>query len=1130
MSENNPGQSKPVLADVVSVRQNGLRSINVESDLKSKTVIESYIFTAQAKSCLARIINGLADGTHTRAWTLTGPYGSGKSYFGLFLMNLLSRDQAAHIYTDKLLGKDDPLLSQQISDVIHIDNTRGMLPIPVSGYRASLQECLQHGIKQALNGLREEPDIQAILSEVSNWSAKTQSRMIIQVLQSLTNHVTDLGYRGIFVLFDELGKSMEYSAAHLDQADMYLLQEIAEFANRSGEKPFIFVGILHQAFDRYGALLDGTTQREWTKIQGRFEDIAFQEPPHQQMWLLVNALQADSSVVTEIAPTLQRDAELVAQSGWCPPMMEKDEFIDLCKRAYPLHPTVLAALPYLFRRLAQNERSIFAYLASYEPFGFQQFLKQNHIPNLIRLPDLFDYISANFQARLYASGRTRVITETLERLSNANGLNTLDTDLLKTIGLLNWLGDVSPLYTKRPSLVSALLSSQNSDQMIDDTLLNLQKRSQIVYRRFNQTYAIWQGSDVDIEERLQEAARQISGAFSIAEEVQHYLPPRPIIARRHSFQTGTLRYFEVLYVDVHNRDTIHLHVNNYADGIVLLCLPASSNEYSAFIDWAKSSIFVGQPKVVLGIIERTTRLYDLLRELRSLHWVNQNTPDLRDDPVARRELQTRITAIEALAKNEMERTFSLHRLTTSSSGRWFYTGEEIPIQPHQSLMNLLSNICDKLYSCAPKLWNELLNRHSLSSQGAAARRNLLEGMLKHAETENLGIEGYPPERSMYESFLKTSGIHQKTKDGQWIITNPPKEDPLKLWPLWEAMSDFIFRSPAEPRPIIELFSTLKQPPFGLTDGVLPVFLCAFLLAYQNETTLYREGSLLPDMEIVDWEVLLRRPELFSVAGCRIEGPRVAILKRFAQGFKTQPAAMPVVRALIHNLKSLPEHAWRTQHLPTETLALRKAIETAHSPERLIFRDLPEALGLKPFDEKQVDETQVQLYFDHLNAAFQALAYVTPQLRDQSRDHFLLACGMPDGDYGWQQFLNLANELLPHVTNPTLIPLLRRAIESPDSHVALESVLALIANRPLRNWTDFDSDRFYKQAQYLGKLIQNECKINIPIVDLSPEKRQRSKEVAKDLKRYLEELKEDPQILEEALFLLSQEIRSNNKQI
>ena len=43
----------------------------------------------------------------------------------------------------------------------------------------------------------------------------------------------------------------------------------------------------------------------------------------------------------------------------------------------PLHPSVALVLGRLFRsRLAQNERSLFAFLSSSEPFGLQDFLRE----------------------------------------------------------------------------------------------------------------------------------------------------------------------------------------------------------------------------------------------------------------------------------------------------------------------------------------------------------------------------------------------------------------------------------------------------------------------------------------------------------------------------------------------------------------------------------------------------------------------------------------------------------------------------------------------------------------------------------------------------------------------------------
>lgn len=1130
MSANNISYFAPQLAEIVRVRKNGLRSVNVERDISSQSIIEGYVLTAQARACLARILSGLQGGNQTRAWTLTGPYGSGKSYFGLFLINLLCRAQSSHIYSLDLINQVDPLLANQVIDAAKTISSQGFFPIPVTGYRASLQECLKHGFEHALHTFSNQPGIHAILDEIGAWSKKTKSRSILFTVEKFISMAPELNFRGVLLVFDELGKSLEYSSTNSEQVDVFLLQELAEMANRSGDIPFIFIGILHQAFERYATLLDITTQREWAKVQGRFEDIPFQEPPNQQMWLLVNALETDQTIMKEVSPILRKDAEKAAKAGWCPPMMQEREFINLGEHSYPLHPTVMAALPYLFRRLAQNERSIFAYLASYEPYGFQEFLRTHKPPQLIRLPYLFDYLSANFQARLYASGRPRTITETLERLNNANGLTSLEVDLLKTIGMLNWLGEVSPLQAKRASLISALESGNISSTAIDLALNKLQSRSQIVYRRFNQTYVIWQGSDVDIEERLQEAERQLSGAFSLAEELQRYLPPRPIIARRHSYQTGSIRFFQVHYIDSITKDNFELQSNKRADGIVLLCLPTSSTEHAAFVEWVRNSPYVGRPDFVLGIIEHTGRLHELLHELRCLHWVKQNTPDLRDDSVARRELQTRISAIEIMAQNEIERTFSMHRLVASTTGQWFYRGSEITPDAHHGLTHLLSNICDDLYRHTPRLWNELINRRKLSSQGAAARRNLIERMLQNADQENLGIEKFPPERSMYESILKASGLHRQRNNDKWEFSPVASEDPVNLLPTWQMISEYIFSEKPEPRSVDKLYKILSSPPYGLTEGILPVLLCTFLIVHNGETTLYQEGTLIPEPTVANWELLLRRPDLFMVAGCKVTGTRIAIVERFARGYKVEPLVMPVVRALIRSITSLPEHTNRTSRLSKKALSVRAAVVNARSPEQLLFADLPTAVDLQPFEHHRLNTEQVTVFFDRLNLTLSELANEMSRLLAWGRDELLTACGIETGEDGWSYFRSLAKELITHTTNSCLLPMLKRTSETTDSLAALESVLAYIANSPPRSWADADTDRYLEQVQILGNLFQAARKGYLAGADLTPAQQKRSQEVAEDVWEYLKcQFNEDPETVKAALHLMIQRYQSKNDQ-
>jgi hypothetical protein len=687
--------SESLLASIVTVRQSGVRSINIENDLASAMVADGYVLTDQARHVLGRIVSRIDGGYLTRAWTLTGPYGSGKSYFGLYLMNLLAAALPAHHAASVQLQDEDHVLAKRVQHIAELETTRGFLAVPIVGRRASIEECIKKGVHAALQPHLDDRRVQRFVTAYQANGMPMQD-----LLTGIQTTAADLNYKGAILVLDEMGKLLEHAATRPDAIDVYAFQEIAEFANRSGDNPLLFIGVLHQSFERYAGRLDSTTQREWSKVQGRYEDIAFQEPPVQQMVLAAKSLQVDP----------RHRSGLVADTGWRPPTMSPGEFEALAAQAYPFHPTTIVALPYLFRRLAQNERSMFAYLSSHEPYGFQEFLRQNPVTATVRLANLFDYLTANFQGRLYATMRARLITETLERLDQAAAkLDDLEQDVLKTIGLLNWLAEVGPLQATETELIAALQADDRPPQRILEALAGLQRLSLIVFRRFNSTYAVWQGSDVDLDDQLQQAHRRLSGAYSLAEAVQAHLPPRPIVARRHSYQTGTTRFFELRYLDIHTIDQAELTPPGGAAGSILLCLPTSSIEADQLLEWATGPTVIDHPDLVVGVARHTTRLFELASELRALHWVKDNTPELRDDPVARRELRARLHGVESLVRNEIERTLTVSLLAERDGGRWFYQGRDVSTRASRGLSMLLSAVCDELFPARLRLllttWN-----------------------------------------------------------------------------------------------------------------------------------------------------------------------------------------------------------------------------------------------------------------------------------------------------------------------------------------------------------------------------------------------------------------------------------------
>jgi len=1107
-----------LLADCVEVKGRFRRSVHLEKDFIEASLNGEYIVTPTAREALRRLAEGMGKGHPNRAWTITGPYGVGKSAFAVFLTRLFCTAGKEGQQARRQLENADPQLAGQLGEIgLFGTASKGFLPVLATARRTPASKCLAEGIIAAASSIRDRKIGASVrhlagVLETQRNGQPWDTRLVVSALTSLSEAASQGAYKGVLLIVDELGKLFEYAARYPQKGDVFVLQELAEQAARSGKSPIVLVGLLHQSFQDYGLHLDLSTRREWAKIQGRFEDIAFLEPAEQVVRMIAQAIRWDPTVGADLPSRYVNDLVAAAwNAGVAPPGMNKSDFEVTAKAAYPLHPVMLVALPFVFRRFAQNQRSLFSYLSSLEPYGFQEFIKTHALmPNttpVVRLGSLFDYFTRSFGAGLYRHHHALRWLEAADVLERKEGLSPLHREVVKTIGVLNALGEFCHLSATEEVVSIAVVDSVTPTPEVREVLNSLKEASIITYRKFNHTYRIWEGSDVDIEDRISQGERKVRQGLDLADSVKRYLSKRPLVARRHSFETGALRYFAVEYVDEPESLNSHLAVPSDADGKVLVCLAESPVVAEHFRGLAMKA---GDRKDLLFAIPQFIgELRAVVTELGALRWAWENTPELRDDRVARREISRRITEADQMLQRNLDGLLDPRDEPAGSGCLWIHAGNLSPVQSPVDVSQLLSNVCDEIYDKAPRIRNELVTRRSLSSAAAAARRNLIERMLSHKDEESLGLQGYPPERSIYESVLRATGLHRQDGEGNWGFHAPGNANLTKIVFAWNFLRDAIFGRQPEPIALGGLFAALVAPPYGVLEGLHPLLLCAFMLAYPDETTLYREGTFLPEPGIADFEVLIRRPELFAVAGSRISGGRAAVVERIAKGLNVNPATVPVVRALFRMVKSLPDFAWSTRRLPTTALALRDSFQHAKSPEQFLFTALPEALGLPVFTEAKFKREEIDTFFDSLNENLRYLSEASPSAISNARDILLAECGFGGGGEHWPELRNRAVALEPSVTEPHLLSFLKRVTQSGADASGIESVLALIANRPPRNWSDMDVDRFPEAAVAMGKAFREAARSRGVVSDsdalldgLTPKERREAKNILDRIRSYL----------------------------
>ncbi|MXV76913.1 hypothetical protein F4001_01045, partial [Candidatus Poribacteria bacterium] len=550
------------LSELFHVKGRFRRSVHLERDFYRDNAIDGYVLTATAREMLSRVISTLENGSSSKAWSLTGPYGSGKSAFALFAAKLLGNSNSPTAQQAlELLERGDTSLYERFRNTFENGNqlSSGFCPILVSGERAPLPLVLLRSLDRGLsncNGTNISISLQQELKELletANKDSLPTASDVTHLYESATHEICDSGGSGLLLIIDELGKFLEFAAQNPSQGDMFVLQSLAELADRSQQTPLFLITILHQAFEAYAQRTAQSQREEWTKVQGRFEDVVFTEPTEQVLRLVGAAFEKPPDIMADV--NCREIVRTAAEIGLIPHQLNADEFTVLLQDCLPLHPTVTLLIGPLFKRFAQNERSLFAFLNSSEPYGLQDFLSNRSYDGSIlpmySLPDLYDYLDATQGNELFTSNSGKKWAEIESAIMQLKNPSDLTLKLIKSIGLLGIVKEVIPKLKASQELLHYALDDNSSEfeTEFSEVLLTLQKRSIITYRRHNDIYAIWEGSDVDIEERLSVAESRVNTKAALATDLSRYMPMRPLVARRHLHQTGTLRYFTIRYTD-----------------------------------------------------------------------------------------------------------------------------------------------------------------------------------------------------------------------------------------------------------------------------------------------------------------------------------------------------------------------------------------------------------------------------------------------------------------------------------------------------------------------------------------------------------------------------------------------------
>jgi hypothetical protein len=1039
------------------------RSINLERDKGKEDPIESYQITGKGIEILRRFLSAL-NGERIFAWSLTGPYGMGKSAFINFLLALTGQNNLPikEIAMKKLLESDYELGKKLTDAIDKTTKNKGFLNIPVTASYESINSSIAKSILNAVsnNGLNENERTSIQNLPIFNKLLNTKNpdtHLLIKCLLTLRKKFD----RPIFLAIDELGKNLEFMAHYPEKGDIFILQLLAETAD-------IYLWVcLHQSFEGYASGLNNQQKKEWNKVQGRFEDISFIETTTQMLSLLKrviiqNSTLKDYKILNDWAISFIKFAKK-ENIPYLEEMTEQ-EVIAL----YPFHPTAAIVLPELCRRFAQNDRTLFSFLGNGDPRALPEFLKKHSITKdklpFLGIDYLYDYFFSVSTSAFINRPEAQKWVEIQNIIEQSLTLSHNKQAILKTIGILNLISSQFSLPARPEVLQCIIRDILGLENEKTKKILGALKKSIIFYREYAQEYRLWEGSDFDILKAIEDKKSKL--AMNKLEEIlQEYSPLNDKIAARHSYQTGTIRKYECKWIDIATvtEGNIPSPSQGY-DGLLLYAF-GSFNQLQNIPETCPD----GRPLVILYAAKKN-QIKELILEAAAVKIVLNESPELASDGVARKEVRYRIYMAEDNITRYINKIYS-----PNSEESICYIGSNIKrIDSYKKFSLLLSSLCDKAYFKCPKINNEMINYNKLSTSAARARRELAEAMVTKENEEQLGLVGFGPEVALYRTLLRSTELH-KNINGKWKFVNATDSD-SKLLSVWSFIDELLqsTENDLDKINISMIIEKIKNPPFGMREGPIPIILCHYLVVNSDEIALYQEEIYKPYFGEAEISLLIKRPELFSLKRFAKNSIRRDVIKTYFEVLNSKEISfndnlrntslLKIISPLLKFVDSLPKYSRQTRRISLPSQKLRSVLLNSREPISLLFEEIPEAIGFSKIDFNKNDDYKNNTLGELLERAILELARAYDVLNEEIKKYLMEAFGWDPLLDDFQVFRKEIHKKYFPVFSSNLSKEVKSIIgalvnEQCDDDEWARSIAGLIVKKPVHSWHDSDIEPF-----------------------------------------------------------------------
>lgn len=978
-------------SELISKRKEYKYSANLCFDLKDENRLAGFIPNITTTEILSEYLYGIIDRTNVHSRILYGSYGTGKSHLLTVLCALLGQintdSEAFEIFINSISNYDKDL-AQYLR--YYIANQKPFLVVPIYSDHKDFDKCISFSLKKELNNRNIEvcfksyfqealkllgiwengeesstrlndilekqglilEDLRAGLERFDNSREKEFDEVFrlmtygatfvsetVNLIDNLdtANEAIAKDYQGIVFVFDEFGRYLEDGG---ESVRVKSIQDFAEYCDHSNYNTYMIL-VSHKQLSLYTDRMRRELSDEWKKVEGRFRATSINSKYDQCLSLIPHIIpktdkwkKYSKKYAQELKDLFDRAYEF---KGFLRPQDERDPFVG----GFPIHPITLYALDRLSKKVAQNERTFFTYLASDEDNALFKQLEKMDVDSFhfVGLDLIYDYFEANIR-----SYRTDDVYDNYKKLQfalNKLGLNEeLKTErkVLKTIAVINIIADKTILAADRETL----------EYVIDDDMgavkAAIDKLEQFKIIKFMRQYGFYDFLDssiYDFDSMIEEKVQGITSEMIITELNESFVN-FVIYPYEYNSKYHINRIFVPLFVQKQelSRRAILKGIPKYYDGILAMVFDEDylNEEYLELHNIPDRSILLVNysPNELMEEVKRYIAIkyfYSIRDELK------------KEDPTAVKELELYLEEQKGIVSEIVRkwRQLELPCLVT------YVSGMRKVIISDKELSTEASEIMFRSFNKTIIVNNDIVNKNNISGTIRSSRNKVLSAIVDE-NGDAFEFSPMSPEHTMIRSVLIKNGFFDNV-DERILNKYPTEAGEISgecAGKYVEAEIVKYFRKCIRAqRSLSELVNILKDEPFGLRDGYIPLLVANVLTKYQN-VGIYFHGA---EKEYSAEEVLkaCENPEDYYIYLCDWTEEQTTYIDSLEGIFADYLTKRPKNRlkelldAMNAHYAATPKIARATdKYVSNATKQYRKIMSVTHKDfHKFFFEELPE---------------------------------------------------------------------------------------------------------------------------------------------------------------------------------------------